>query len=217
MSIVAEFTVAADEFLLGELVSEFPYLTVEIERVVPSENRVMPYVWVHGGDLKPFERALADSPNVDSVTVLDEFDDGALYKISWEEAAEELISGIARLDATILEARGDDAWEFRIRFENHSGLAQFHRFCREHGITYQLDRVYSLADAPEYNRSPGLTPAQREALVMAVERGYFRVPREVTFAELATDLDISEQAVSERVRRGADAVLRTALSARGPD
>lgn len=215
MSVVAEFTVEADEFLLGELVSEFPSLTVEIERVVPAENRVMPYVWAHGGDLKPFERALADSDHVIASTVLDEFDDGALYKIEWEESAEELIAGIGRMDATVLEARGDDAWEFRIRFENHSGLAEFHRFCREHGVAYRLDRVYSLADAPEYDSSLGLTPAQREALTLAVRQGYFRVPRAVTFAELAGELGISEQAMSERVRRGADAVLRNALSIRG--
>lgn len=213
MSIVAEFTIEADEFLLGRIIADFPGLSVDLERVVPIGRRIVPYVWGYGPDLDDFEAAMADHPNVASITVLDRVGDGTLYKIEWEDPTNQLISGIANVNATILEAHADDEWTFRIRFENHTDLAAFHAYCQREDITYHLERVYSLADAPKPDSTDALTPPQREALFMAVEQGYFEVPRKVTLAELAADLGVSEQAVSERVRRGADKVLRTALRA----
>jgi hypothetical protein len=58
-----------------------------------------------------------------------------------------------------------------------------------------------------YNPHPpvagrGLTAAQREAIRAAADRGYFKVPREVSLKELAEQLGVSEQAVSQRLRRG---------------
>ena len=41
-----------------------------------------------------------------------------------------------------------------------------------------------------------------EALVLAVERGYYDIPRQCTTAQLAAVLGVSDQAVSERLRRG---------------
>ncbi len=216
MSVVAEFSIRADEFLLGELIAGFPGLSVEIERVVPAEKRVMPYIWAYGTDLAAFEAAMAEHPNVSSVTVLDRFDDRALYKIAWEDPARELVSGIAETDATILEAYSDDEWTFRIRFEDHTGLARFNEFCDANGINYRLERVSALADAPRADPH-GLTDQQREALRLAVEAGYFEVPRGTTLEALADELRVSVQALSERVRRGADKVLRAAVLEGGPN
>jgi len=210
MSVIAEFTIEAEEFLLGQLVAAHPTLTVELERVVPAAKRVMPYVWGHGEDLAAFEANLSSAASVQTFEVLDRLDGSALYKIAWEEPAEELVTGIAETDATILEAHGTDRWFFRIRFESHEGLSEFHEFCHEHGIQYHLTRVYALPD-PAVDHPYGLTDAQYETLSRAVERGYFEVPRGVTFAELAAELGISEQAVSERVRRGANVVLTNVL------
>lgn len=44
MSIVAEFTIEAEQFLLGRVLRTDSGTTVEIERVVPASKRVMPYV-----------------------------------------------------------------------------------------------------------------------------------------------------------------------------
>lgn len=211
MSVVAEFTISSDEFLLGRILQEHPDLYVEIERVVPAERRIMPYVWGYGADLDEFEAAIRANPDVESITVLDRLADSALYKIEWREPVENVITGITETNATILEAHGGDDWLFRIRFEDHAGLAAFHSYCTEHDIRYRLNRVYSLKEMTAGEETFGLTDPQREALEKAVERGYFKVPREVSFAELGEELEISEQAVSERVRRAADKVLHRAL------
>ncbi|MDF9746935.1 helix-turn-helix domain-containing protein [Natrinema salsiterrestre] len=216
MAIIAEISIAADEFLLGQIIAEYPGLSVEIERVVPAAKRVMPYIWGYGTDLKSFETAMDESPNVKSIAVLDEYEDRALYKIEWEDPAEQLITGIARTDATILEAHSDDEWLFRIRFAEHTGLSRFNRYCAENDIAYRLNRVSSLADLGTDGDEYGLTEPQYEALSLAVERGYFKVPREVEYEELADELGVSVQAFSERVRRGADKVLESVFLRPGP-
>ena len=56
-----------------------------------------------------------------------------------------------------------------------------------------------------------LTPAQAEALEIALEMGYFEVPKAVTAEEVAAELDLSKSALLERLRRGQAALLRQVL------
>jgi predicted DNA binding protein len=80
----------------------------------------------------------------------------------------------------------------------------------EHDIALELDRVYALEDLETGNHY-GLTDEQREALLAAVLGGYFGVPRGTTLGDVAAELDISRQAASERIRRGAHVVLSKTL------
>ena len=59
----------------------------------------------------------------------------------------------------------------------------------------------------------GVTAAQREALVTAARQGYFRVPREATAAEVASELDVSQQAFSETIRWGIENLVYSTLTA----
>jgi hypothetical protein len=211
VTIIAEFTLEASEFILGQVLSRDPNTHVEIERVVPASRRVMPYIWVHGGDLEEFEAAIRASDHVKELLALDYLDESALYRVEWEENVESLIYGMAQTDASILEARGNEEWYFRIRFDSHGGLTAFHNYCVDHGITYRLEKVYSLVEGEQEGYLFDLTPAQREAVLLAIREGYFQIPRQTTLAELADRLDISEQAFSERLRRGTNKVLSNAL------
>ncbi|MGB9953142.1 helix-turn-helix domain-containing protein [Haloarcula marismortui] len=56
-----------------------------------------------------------------------------------------------------------------------------------------------------------LTDSQRRALVLAVESGYFEVPRGTTLGELGAELGISEQSVSESIRRATNKVLHSVM------
>jgi hypothetical protein len=210
MSVVAEFTVQADEFLLGDLLSRDPVGHIEMERVVPTSRRLMPYVWVHGGRFEEFEAAIRDSEHVADIEVLDRTDDSALYRIEWEEAAEGLIDGIAETNATILDARGKQEWYFRIRFPTHSEFKEFARFCRSNDIRFELNRVYTVS-AETSPSDLGLTETQLRTVTRAVRDGYFEVPRRTTLTEIGETLDITEQTVSENLRRGVDTVLKQVL------
>lgn len=52
-----------------------------------------------------------------------------------------------------------------------------------------------------------LTPPQRETLKLAYERGYYEIPRGASLMELAGELGVSDQACSERLRRGVQRLL----------
>ena len=212
MSIVAELTIRSEEFLLGHILDDFPDFSVEIERVVPASGRVMPYIWGHGTDLAAFETAIQENPQVKHLSVLDRLEDSALYKIEWEDPAKEFISGVANSEATILSAHSDDEWNFEIRFEDHAGLARFAQYCADNDIQYRLNRVVSLSDTDRSGRRGLLTDSQYEALSLALEQGYFEIPRGVTLSELAEQLGVSVQAVSERLRRAVETLVEAALA-----
>ena len=212
MSVIAEFRINSSEFILGQVLARDPETHVEMERVVPASGRVMPYIWVHGTDLAEFESAIRASNYVKKLTALDVVGGSGLYRVEWDEHVESLIYGMFETNASILEARGNETWLFRIRFDDHSGLTAFHNFCTEHDISFKLDRVYTLTDEQAGGYSFDLTETQRRALVTAVEDGYFEVPRGTTLGQIGEKLGITEQSASESVRRGANKVLRKVLT-----
>lgn len=212
MSIVAEFTIAANQFLLGRVLRTEAGVDVEIERVVPASRKVMPYVWVSGGDRSAFEDGVRSSDEVRQLLHLDTIGERSLYRIDWDETVESLIYGMVETDATILEAHGSENWLFKIRFNNHESLSAFSDYCREHDITLNVRRVHNLTVAEEADEPYGLTAEQREAIELALEYGYFSVPREATLSDLADIIGVSQQAISERLRRGTAKVMNEVVN-----
>ena len=213
MSVVLEFTIPADAFDLGRLLTSESEVRIELERLVPTGTAVMPYFWaeVVDGDYERFERELRGDPLVGGLNVLDRVDGANLYAIQWERIPESLVQGITRADGAILEGRGlDGTWRFMLRFPDHSRLTEFNEFLTDHDIDIRVERI-STRDDRRREYAFGLTDEQRETLTSAVRRGYFEVPRGVTLTDLAEDLGITRQAASERVRRGANTVLRAVL------
>ena len=214
MSVVAEFTIPAETFGLGRLLTSRSEVRIELERLVPTGNEVMPYFWVAvpDGDFETFERELRADPLVCELNVLDRADGETLYAIEWERIPESLVQGIVRSEGAILEGRATDGhWRFMLRFPDHAHLATFNDFLADHDIDIHVERVDARGDDHGREYAFDLTDEQRETLTNAVRRGYFEVPRGVTLTDLAEELGITRQAASERVRRGANTVLRSVL------
>ncbi|WP_458205488.1 helix-turn-helix domain-containing protein [Haladaptatus sp. NG-SE-30] len=209
MSVTADLTISGEQFALGTALLTDTDVHVELERVVPASQQVLPFFWATGTEFESFEREVETSPHVENLVLLDQVGDRILYRAEWGSEVESFIHGIVAVGATILEAHSNDEWRFRLRFDDHEDLSDFNDYCDDHDIQYRLDRV--LTDTDVDHQEFGLTDEQREALVLAVERGYFDVPRGVTLGDLADEFDISQQALSERVRRAAGNVLRTVL------
>lgn len=217
MSVVLEFTIGDEDFSFGRILERPPGMHLELERVVPTGEMTMPFVWATGEDHEAFEEGVRSNPAVAELLALDRVDDRVLYRIEWADQPTDLLEEIAETDGVVLEAEGDDQWAFRLRFLDHEGLSAFHNFVLEHGLPIHIERTYTLSEKAEHGHQFGLTQAQREALVLATERGYFDVPSEVTLDELAEELDITRQALSERIRRGNGAILREVLLSSAAD
>lgn len=214
MSVVAEFTIPAETFGLGRLLTSESAVRIELERLVPTGTEVMPYFWVEmvDGDFETFERELREDPLVAGLNVLDRADGETLYAIEWERIPESLVQSITRAGGAILEGRGlDGNWRFTLRFPDHSHLAEFNEFLTDYDIDIHVERVYTRGGDRRREYVFDLTDEQRETLTSAVRRGYFEVPRGVTLTDLAEELGITRQAASERVRRGANTVLGAVL------
>jgi hypothetical protein len=57
----------------------------------------------------------------------------------------------------------------------------------------------------------GLTDSQHRVLELASRRGYFEIPRDVTLKELADEVGVSHQALSEQLRRGIGALVEDTI------
>ncbi|UPV75047.1 helix-turn-helix domain-containing protein [Halorussus limi] len=213
MSLVAEFSVPADDFALADALAAVPEIRIEVERLAThSREWVMPFVWASGGDLDAFESALADDETVADVATLDRLDGGALFMIEWADPVQSLVDSMVDRHAIVQEAVADREWFLKLRFSDEQHLSSF----RDHfESNFELHRKYR----PEEPRQGefGLTPHQRETLVVASELGYFSVPRGATAEDIADELDISANSVSQRLRRAHDALVRNTLLIDGRD
>jgi predicted DNA binding protein len=206
MSVIAEIQIEGD-FVLSELFRELPDVRVQLERVVPAGERTVPLIWIHTDDPAAAEQTLRDHRLVESITQLDEFEDQALYRIEWAEEPDSVFEEIRSQRAGLLDAVGvGESWKFDLRFPTHNALSEFHSHCKEAGLPIAVNRIYRPSDTESTARY-GLTDVQYDTLLQALKQGYFNIPREVSSEELATQFNISDQAVTERIRRGMTNVL----------
>jgi predicted DNA binding protein len=103
-----------------------------------------------------------------------------------------------------------DVWLFQIRFPSHDRLAEFQTLCFEADIPLDIKRTYN-PTRPDAGPWYGLTTPQRETLIYAVENGYYSLPRQSSTREIAEHFDVSDQAITERLRRAIETLVTNTL------
>ena len=218
MSIIAEFSVKSDDLALNHALTTTPKMIVEIEQVVATmEDRIMPYFWVSGEDQDEFRDAFRDDETVTNTAVIDEVEDARLYRAEWTDNVETIIYAYVELGATLMQAIGKEKdWELRMRFDSHDSLSEFQDYCDENDISIELNRTQE-QEQPMASAQYDLTPTQRETLVTALEAGYYDVPRAVTMRELAEQMGIAQQTLSNRFRAAYRNLVTSTLTISHPD
>jgi predicted DNA binding protein len=206
MSVIAEIQIEGD-FALSELLAELPDVPIRLERVIPAGDRTVPLIWIHTDTPEPVEQRLREHRLIESITQLDVFEDRALYRIEWAEEPDSIFNAMESKRADLLDAVGvGSTWTFELRFPSHEALSEFHAHCEGAGLPLSVSRIYRPSSAESPARY-GLTDVQYDTLLVALEEGYFTVPREITSKELGAQLGVSDQAVTERIRRGTTNIL----------
>ncbi|WP_262179815.1 helix-turn-helix domain-containing protein [Haloarcula laminariae] len=210
---IADFTLPAADFPLGKIFEDRPEATLELDRVVPSGDTVMPYFWVQdpGRDLEGV-RALFDGlPELRSADLLVDTGEKGLFRAEWEPEYLGIMEAIAAAGVTVLAASGSaDGWNFEIRATTVEQLSQFQQRCSELDVDVTLARLSQLSEmAPDTGYD--LTPEQHEALLLAYESGYYDDPRAVDQTALASELGITRQAFASRLRRGYRSLIGSTL------
>lgn len=210
MSIVADFSVPAEAFCLGETLDTLPGAAVELDQVVAhSPDHVMPFVWVIDAGLEAFSSAVAADPTVENAAVTDSFEDAHLFEVTWADVVSDRLHTVLDHAGVLLEARGTgDEWRLQVRFVDRSQFSDFEDHFRTFGpLTLHRMTTPRTPGAVHY----GVSSKQREALLAAYDAGYYDTPSSATGEDLARRLGVTQQAVSRRLQRGVRTLVENTL------
>lgn len=216
MSIFGEFEVPAEGFVFQETFQTEPSMVIEIERVVATDELLTPYFWISDVSLDVFEAAAREDPTIEQLERLDEYDEATLYRAHWTDQIDALIHAYTQVGAAIVDAEGqNNEWILRMRFDDREKLDDFNEYLNDKNISFDLHSLYEITH-PRSGSQYGLTRKQTDALITAWEMGYFELPREATMKEVADELGIAPQSLSDRLRRAQNTLFENALRVEGP-
>ncbi|ADD04418.1 HTH-10 family transcription regulator [Natrialba magadii ATCC 43099] len=211
MAIEASFVATQGTFPLAEVFEKFPAAQIELDRVVPATQVLIPYFWLQDVDSEEIDLEGITHPGIDDLRIIDTVDDELFVRIDWNFNYESVLSAILETDVALVSAIGrEDKWTFEIRGESQADVADFQTYCRDHDIPVELTELHALSplrSGQEYD----LTDAQREALTLAYARGYFDSPRQASQQDIAAELDITRQAFASRLQRGTRRLIASTL------
>lgn len=209
MAIIIEFTIPSESFKFGSVLNLGSDVEVRVEQLVPIGDSVMPFSWV-SGNIGAFEKRMEQAGMDYSVVVEDSERVRNLYHLEWDAEGNELIQAILDSKGAVINAVGrGDEWRFQVRFKEREDVSEFHERCADR-MPVEVVKIYDPIEVSGNTRS-GMSTTQLETLLDAYEAGYFKVPRETTLVELSEKYDISDQAVSERLRRGIAELIESGL------
>ena len=157
---------------------------------------------IESSDFRRFEEGLRNDHTVgDFERVSETGDDRAIYSFEYTDEAKILSPVISAANGVILDMENDgSAWTLAVWMPDRTDLAHLWDYAQGNDVDIDLLRVNEYAGIG--TTDAGLTDSQREALLVAFERGYFEEPRDATLSDVAAELDISQPAASGLVRRG---------------
>lgn len=211
MATLAEFSLPPDAVPLGVVFQTFPNVTVELERVVPSGRAGRSYFWVENAPDGSLVESLCGHPAIEEPTLVDQFEGWSLFRYRRPDGRDDVLQALVDSDVTLLSAVGtQDGWTIHVRGDEQRSLSTFDERCRAAGVQLTL-RDFHGSPAAERSGSSAVTDAQREALSLAYERGYYAEPRETSLGDLAAEVGISRQAFASRLTRGYRGLIRSQL------
>jgi len=202
MAVKASFTTDQADFPLSAVFEQLSDVTIELDRVVPTNDAVIPYFWISADDTEKLTTDLSADIGIDRVKIIDQVEKQMLVRVDWNLDHESLLTAIANTDVSLLSGMGNsEQWTFELRASEHEGLSQFQTYCRERDIPIELTELHTISPL-NADQEYDLTDSQKKLLVVAYSRGYFDSPRGATQDDLADELEITRQAVSSRLQRG---------------
>lgn len=211
MAVILELSLPSQEFELGRILMMEDSAVINLETMIPVGERPIPFFRVYDGQQSSFESTVRDHPAVEDIQVVNSNEDETLYALDWNVSKHSFIATIQEVDGHLLDATGSpETWGFEIRFPTHDAVSTFQEMCHDEGIPLDIKRIYN-PTKPDAGPWFGLTPPQREMLIRAVENGYYSIPRRTSTKGLAGQFDISDQAVTERLRRAIESLVTNTL------
>lgn len=212
MSVIVEVQIPAERFELGRILDLKSDATIVLETMVPLGETAVPFFSVHNRNRSGFEERVRNHESVEDLREVSSSDDTTLYAIKWDAFRDPLFEGLRTAEAQLLNATGTATdWQFEFRFPSHTALANFQEYCSDADIPLDVSRIYN-PTKPDSGPWFGLSEPQRQTLMRAVEGGYYAIPRRLSTQDLADEFDVSDQAVTERLRRAISTLVENTLT-----
>lgn len=166
---------------------------------------------VRTADLERFEAGLDADRTVDAYERVVELGDEAVYALRYTDRAVLFSTEVARQNGVVLEMENEGtAWRFKCWLPDRSAAQALWEFGRANDVDVELVRINDYGSV--FESAYGLTEAQREAVLLALELGYFDEPRGATLGEVAEALEISKPSASRLLRRGVKRLVLATLA-----
>lgn len=166
---------------------------------------------VQSADLDRFEEGLRTDHTIGAFDRVIETSDGkAIYSFEYTDEAKVISPIISSANGVVLDMQNDGTgWVFTVWLPDRQHFAPLWDYAESNGIAIELLRVNDHSSLGETDAS--LTDSQREALLVALDAGYFEEPRDATLGDVAAALDISQPAAGGLIRRGTKRLIVSSL------
>jgi DNA-binding transcriptional ArsR family regulator len=209
--ITADVVVPLSTIPPGEVLAETGTRLTVLRGISVTEPSRQQFRLTGSADPGSFEERTRAHPGVAELAPLDRSAAEPTYRIEWTDPPP--CPAIYRPDLLVDRMAGtSDGWSFRVRVADGEALRSLQADCRKRDTEMTVRRLDGSGDGGDDGSDRyGVTERQREVVMAAVEAGYFELPRETTLDELASELGVSDQTVSEHLRRAQRNVLRHTL------
>jgi predicted DNA binding protein len=204
----ARFMLPAESFALADLFERVPNARVKCEATVANPDDHALLVVQSDERKREVDATLRSDPGIATIECFGDREDSWQYRVTWKGRPRRLIQRLVAADVSLVSVQGRRGeWQLRLLAPDREGIARAHEIMGD--LDCEADcRSISMVDSERSNGS-GLTTEQHEALVTAFEEGYYNVPRDATGNDIADELGISHQALSERLRRAHHQLVKT--------
>jgi len=212
MGKVVELTIPTEQFALSDTFERVPDATAETVPVAAHGNHgSMPFLSVVSSNTEQLADAITSDETTEEVIPLSGSNQRRLYQVSWRAPVRVVLGVFLQSTGSLLSARGTaDRWRLQILFPDQNSISVICENWREHGIDPSIQRIVTVAGKFGFAELQ-LSQCQHDTLLTAYEMDYYDVPRGVTLEGVADELQVSHQALSERLRRGHRNLIQTTL------
>ncbi|RDI72635.1 helix-turn-helix domain-containing protein [Halopelagius longus] len=208
---IAEVHVSHPDFVLGRTIEAMTEVEIRPETQPVQAGDALVLFFSVEGNFEGFEEVLAADHTVTDPRLVAELEDRRIYRVQLTDRAKLVTYKLAELGIYLSEIAHDDGgWRFRALLPDLDSLTAFREYCKAENITFRVKAMYQ-NDQAATRGGFGLTDGQREALLLAFDRGYFSDPREITLQELAEEMGISSTACGRRLRRASEQLIESTV------
>ncbi len=163
-------------------------------------------------DVRALETAFDADPSVEGYDRQLSSGDSHLYVVRWAERPPAIDLLLEHGGTPLQASTSQGSWHVTVMFPDREGLSRTADSCDRIDVRLLLDKLTPAEISAE--NPCRMTDVQTETVERALELGYYEIPRGVTLVEIAEEMDVSHQSLSERLRRAHGRIVTQMLEAK---